>query len=239
MSSSSANVRPVGSIDSFAERDLGCDGMYLGGDGNVYSADSRPDQIPAFQPASGDTSGAHIVFVNGILTTVEAEAQMCRSLADATGAHVVGLHNATTGDAIADGLQALGDKGARILHELGIPYRNEATETLTTMIHDAIDRGEPINLVGHSQGGLLISSALNEVADGLRIKGESEDRIHEQLSLVHVQTLGAAAWSYPEGPDYYHHVNAADTVPGLTGLGTPDIPHILSDAILGQNVPNR
>lgn len=237
MSISDSQLPPVGRISSFNGHDLGCDGMYVGGDGNVYSAVTPPDQVPAFEPTSGATSGARIVLVNGILTTAEGEAQMCKSLADATGAEVVGLHNATSGSALVDTLQAVGDKSAVALHALGVPYRNEATETLRTVIQGAIDREEPVNVFGHSQGGLIISSALNEVAEGLRARGDSEDRVHAQLSLVHVQTFGAAAWTYPQGVDYFHHVNDADPVPDYTGLGTPDLAHILGDAFIGQNVP--
>lgn len=239
MSDRSERVVPVGTVADFRGRDLDCDGLFLGSDGQVYPASARADDVPAFGPSSDHSSGARIVFVNGVLTPAEAEIQMCRSLADATGAEVVALHNGTSGDALVDGLQCLGDKGARVLHEFGLPYRNDATASVVHLVEDAIESGTPINLFGHSQGGLILSSALTEVSDRLRDQGADQDEIAAKLSVVHVQTFGGAAWSYPDGLDYYHHVNSADPVPDFTGLGAFDVGHVFRDALLGHALPEQ
>jgi hypothetical protein len=237
MSSPHDPTMPVGQVADFGSRDLDCDGMFLAGDGHVYPADANVTDLPAFEPAGGLSSGARIVFVNGVLTPAEAQVEMCRSLADATGAGVVALHNGTSGDALVDGLQCLGDKGARVLHEFGLPYRNDATASVVRLVEDAVDSGTPINLFGHSQGGLILSSAVREVTDRLVVQGDAPDEIAAKLSVVHVQTFGGAAWSYPDGIDAYHHVNVADPVPDFAGRGPFDIGHVIGDALLGSALP--
>jgi PE-PPE domain len=239
MSISDSHFRPVDTIASFKDNDVGCDGMFLGGDGNVYSANTRPDEVPPFTPSSGETSGARIFLVNGVLTTAESEARMCQSLADATGAEVVAIHNATSGDPIVDGLQCIGDKATAALHALGVPYRNEATETLRSVIEGAIDRHEPVNVFGHSQGALIVSSAMTELAQDRLQHDEDPEKTHADLSLVHAQTFGGAAWTYPQGPDYFHAFNASDPVSSLVGLGHPDFIHLLGDATVGRLAPEQ
>ncbi|HSP81985.1 MAG TPA: hypothetical protein VLQ93_25920, partial [Myxococcaceae bacterium] len=39
------------------------------------------------------------------------------------------------------------------------------------------------------------------------------------LSKLEVETFGAAACTYPDGPKYVHYVNNKDLVPTLFGLG--------------------
>ena len=50
-------------------------------------------------------------------------------------------------------------------------------------------------------------------------EGLSTAQIHERLGLVHAETFGAAAYHYPDGPQYEHFINTSDPVPRLAGLG--------------------
>jgi hypothetical protein len=50
--------------------------------------------------------------------------------------------------------------------------------------------------------------------DGLT-RAEAE----QKLGLVKVETFGAAAGHYPDGPQYVHYINRDDPVPSLFGLG--------------------
>ena len=206
------------------------DGAFLGRGNNnsparIYPSSTDPldptAKVQGFIPSATAHTGAQIVFVNGILTDAKGEAEMAQALADVTGAEVVGLHNATTYNVAEDLAQCATDKLNQPLQSVGLAPRNAATESIKSMVERAIDAGEPINLFGHSQGGLLISSALKEVTDDLASRGLEPDAVQSALSLVHVQTFGAAAYTYPPGPDYYHHVNLDDLVPNDTGLGWP------------------
>ncbi len=237
------------SVADFLGNDGPTDGTFIGnidGAHYVYGPDTPLSDIPPFTPTEDGAAptGAQIIYVNGILTPAEAEADACQNLANATGANVIALHNATTDapdglNAIADLLQCAGDKGSELLQSLGIPYSNAATETLTSTIEDAIQNGEDINVFGHSQGGLIVSSALNEVRDDLvdsymsdpdnpMSQAEAESQAADDLSLVHVQTFGAAAYSYPDGPTYDHWVNVADPVPDWFGVGS-ELPNTALD----------
>ena len=73
--------------------------------------------------------------------------------------------------------------------------------------------------MAHSQGGLITSRALKHVTERLRAEGLSTAQIHERLGLVHAETFGAAAYHYPDGPQYEHFINTSDPVPRLAGLG--------------------
>jgi hypothetical protein len=44
------------------------------------------------------------------------------------------------------------------------------------------------------------------------------------LGKVNVETFGAAAGRYPDGPNYVHYVNKKDLVPTLFGLGDGNSP---------------
>jgi hypothetical protein len=91
-----------------------------------------------------------------------------------------------------------------------------------------------VHLKGHSQGGLITSRALNHVANRLRLEdGLSKADTQKLLSKVNVETFGAAAWTYPDGPKYVHYVNDKDLVPGLFGLGKFNfLDHAGKDAVV-------
>ena len=47
----------------------------------------------------------------------------------------------------------------------------------------------------------------------------SKAEVEKTMSRVNVETFGAAAATYPDGPKYVHYVNNRDMVPTLFGLG--------------------
>jgi hypothetical protein len=151
-----------------------------------------------------------ILYVNGIQTSKDAQAQSLQSIADQTGARVVGIHNSTQGMG-KDLLQSVGDK-------LGIG-RNPAVEQLTDVVLGKLEAGESVHLMAHSQGGLITSRALRQVSQKLAAQGLSPAEIQTKMALIHAETFGAAAYSYPDGPKYEHYVNQSDPVARLAGLG--------------------
>ena len=77
-----------------------------------------------------------------------------------------------------------------------------------------------MDLMGYSQGGLIVSRALKDVSNRLRIEdGMSKADVEKTMSRLNVETFGAAAATYPDGPKYVHYINNADAVPTITGLG--------------------
>src|SRR5581483_33233 len=49
--------------------------------------------------------------------------------------------------------------------------------------------------------------------------GLSRAQAEQAMGNIQVETFGAAAGSYPNGPQYVHYINRADPVPSAFGLG--------------------
>ena len=77
-----------------------------------------------------------------------------------------------------------------------------------------------MHVMAHSQGGLITSRALVTSTTGCAWRMGCPRRTREKaMSKLNVETFGAAAMHYPDGPNYVHYVNTVDAVPVLTGLG--------------------
>ncbi len=194
-------------------KDRAYDGTFVGQNGKAYASDTPLSEVPGVLPkglAPGAEPKETILYVNGIQTSKDAQAQSLQSIADQTGARVVGIHNATQGMG-KDLLQCVSDK-------MGVG-RNPAVDQLTDVVLAKLEAGESVHLMAHSQGGLITSRALRQVSQKLAAQGLSPAEIQTKLGLIHAETFGAAAYSYPDGPKYEHYVNQADPVPRMAGLG--------------------
>lgn len=189
------------------------DGHLLAPGGGFNRATSRYDDFPGFLPRDGTKPQGVALFINGVGGRPEDNAYQSQLMADATGAKVIGFYNATEGW-VSDMLQTIGDR-------LGIG-RNRAVDSLARTVHERIQRGESTRLLGHSQGAMIISRALEQVRGRLEKGGLSAGQIEAKLSLVSVETFGGAARVYPDGPKYDHYVNGFDPVTLFSGwaLGT-------------------
>jgi hypothetical protein len=200
-----ATPLPEGKSDKFY------DGALIGANGRAYSASTPLNQVPPIKPNNGKVPTETIIYVNGVGQTNGGQARTLQDIANKTGAALVGIHNATEGT-LKDLLQSLGDKA-----DIG---KNPAVDSVADSVYDAIKSGQSIHLMGHSQGGLIISRALGDVKRRLLIEdGLSLSQAEKLMSKVQVETFGAAASSYPDGPQYVHYVNRVDPVPVLFGLG--------------------
>jgi hypothetical protein len=152
-----------------------------------------------------------VLYVNGIQTNKEGQSASLQAIADTTGAKVIGIHNATEGF-VSDLAQCVKDKLDK--------GTNPAVDTLADTLYTEIKAGRSVHLMAHSQGGLISSRALGDVYNRLRIEdGMSKGQAQELMGKINVETFGAAAMHYPDGPAYVHYVNRGDPVPGLFGLG--------------------
>ncbi len=189
------------------------DGQMFGVDGAVYD----PYHVPLGEmhgvmragAAADDSSHARVVYINGIWTDSATQRETMQHIAEATGAEVVGLHNATAAWNVADLAQCVEDKA-----DFG---RNLAVESLAHLIEESVRSGEPLNILAHSQGALCTSRAVEHAIRELRAEHMDESSIKDALTNVHIQTFGGAALTYPDGPQYYHHVNVGDPVPEMFG----------------------
>lgn len=190
------------------------DGFIVGANGQAHPPGTSPGEVNAVRPSSGPGDET-VIFVNGQGTNPASFGDNLQQIANATGANVVGVYNATAGLPL-DTLQSLGDK-------LNLS-NNRATETTANLIYDQITQGNDVRLLGHSQGGLIISEAIEDVSNRLRADGRSAQEVERLLGQITVETLGAAATTYPDGPNYTHYINQADFVPRELGLGETNPP---------------
>jgi hypothetical protein len=205
------------------------DGAFVGAGGRVLPPTTPLRDVPGVTPRNNPNPSETVIFVNGIGNTKDDQFGAMQQIADTTGARVVGVHNATEGGA-ADVIQCIKDKLDK--------GRNPAVDTLADTVYTEIKAGRSVHLFGHSQGGLITSRALQDVYNRLRIEdGMSKGDAQKAMGKINVETFGAAAWSYPDGPKYVHYVNNKDLVPGLFGLGSGSDPtnfakHAGKDAVI-------
>lgn len=187
------------------------DGCFLGRGYLAFGPEVPIELIPPVSPniAEGMQPGETIIYVNGISTPPATARWGMRMLADATGSPVVGIYNATQGDAF-DVAQAIGDK-----LQVG---SNPAVTTLYHQIIRVAHHGESLRIMGDSQGALIISRALSMAQRQLSLEGYSRSEIEEKFSRLHIETIGGAAWAYPDGPRYVHYINEYDPIPFRFGL---------------------
>ncbi len=206
----------LGGLFGGNKADLANDGKLVGAGGQTFAPGTPLSQIPGVTPKNNPNPSETILYVNGIGNSKDTQFRSLQGIADTTGAKIIGVHNATEGMA-ADVLQCVKDKLDK--------GKNPAVDTLADTIYSELKAGRSVHLMGHSQGGLITSRALSHVANRLRIEdGLSKADTEKLLGKVKVETFGAAAWSYPDGPKYVHYVNDKDLVPKAFGVGLENTP---------------
>jgi hypothetical protein len=209
------NVAPTSSISNLT--DIQRDGTWIGDPSTTLAPGGSLNPV---LPTGTLQTTVPTIYVNGILNTVASQTRFMQGLADATGSPVFGIHNASQG-VFKDIWQSLTDK-----LDVG---RNPPVDTLADYVHDQLLSGSglPVNLMGHSQGALIISRALNDVRKQLQLEdGYSKQQVESLLGNVSVTTFGGASGHYPNGPQYTHYVNRGDYVAMPAGIGVDLIPGI-------------
>jgi hypothetical protein len=130
-------------------------------------------------------------------------------LAEKSGRAVVGIHNDTEG-ILMDLFRCLQEKLDR--------DKKPAMRSILSMLLGALPQGNPVLLIGHSQGALIIARALEEYRHQRLAAGISEAAVRQELSLVRMESFGGAAADYVDGPSYLHHVNRLDPVALFFGV---------------------
>lgn len=189
------------------------DGKIIASGGTVLPANTPLAAVKGLLPTNGAKVHGRAIFVNGIMTDLRLNRHNLQALAN-TGLEVVGVHNATEGMG-SDFMQCVGDK-------LDLSRdRNPAIATVANLIEESLKNPsvDPPLFIGHSQGALIISNALSEVARRMKANGATEAQVIARLSKLHVETLGGASWTFPKGPKIRHIVNGFDPIALATGAG--------------------
>jgi hypothetical protein len=183
----------------------------VGAGGQTFNPGTPLSQIPGVTPKDNPNPSETILYVNGIGDNKDKQFGSLQQIADTTGAKVVGVHNATEG-MVSDLAQCVTDKLDK--------GKNPAVDTMADTVYAELKAGRGVHLMAHSQGALVTSRALNDVANRLRLEdGMSKGDVEKAMSKVKVETFGGAAAHFPDGPQYVHYVNKNDIVPSWFGQG--------------------
>lgn len=201
----------IGGIFGGSKPDKVYDGVLVGAGGQTFPPGTPLSQVPGVTPRNNPNPTETFVYVNGISNTKDQQFNSMQAIADKTGAKVVGVHNATEG-MVTDLAQCVKDKLDK--------GKNPAVDTLADTVYSELKAGHDVHLFAHSQGALVTSRALNDVANRLRIEdGMSKADVEKAMSKLKVETFGGAAAHFPDGPQYVHYVNNKDIVPTWFGQG--------------------
>lgn len=154
-----------------------------------------------------DMNGNHItqtpdkLFIPGMGTTLSFFKQYMAIIGQQG---YVGLFNKSN-NFFDDFAQSLND---RLEASLGVRIgQNPSVETLKHHLKIAVDEGRSMDIIAHSQGGAILSAALNDLVR----KGYKE----EQFCHLNITTYGSAGTAFPRGARYTHYVIMGDPVPFL------------------------
>jgi hypothetical protein len=193
------------------------DGQFMGRDGQLYSPNTPLDQIDPVQPSPGvEPSGETIYYVNGMNTSADFQSGTAQMMADQTGANVINIRNGTNGFA-TDVSQCADDMIDR--------SNNPATDTLSDAMYQHAMSGQPMNVVAHSQGGLITDNAVEQTKERMVQEGMPPEEAERRLGVINVRTYGAASPGYESGPSYQHMAHPGDLVALGSGVGNPAVGH--------------
>lgn len=192
--------------------DKAVDGNFLGAGGRTYPPNTPFNEIPAVEPKGGVRNNETIIYTNGILNNTDDQYSSMQAIAEQTGSRVIGVRNSTDGF-VGDAVQVFNDRVDRV--------NNPAVDTLADTVYNEISNGRPVHLMAHSQGGIVTSRALTDVKNRLIAEdGLTIAQAEAKMSGIKVETFGAAANFYTDGPQYVHYVRKNDAVPQALGLGS-------------------
>jgi len=189
------------------------DGKLVGANGQTAAAGTPLSQMQGVRPNNGTKpSGERLIYINGINTPLAAQQSTMQSIANKTGAEVLGIHNSTEGF-IGDLRQSAGDKVDK--------GKNAAVDSAADTIYQELKAGRGVHLFAHSQGALVTSRALTDVRNRLMVEdGMTAQQAEQAMSNIKVETFGGAAAKFPDGPQYVHYINRGDPVGTMLGLGS-------------------
>jgi hypothetical protein len=167
----------------------------------------EPSQADYLDGELYDADGNHItdtpdkLFIPGMGTTLDFFKQYMAILGTKG---YVGLFNKSN-NFLDDFAQSLND---RLEASLGVRLgKNPSVETLKHHLKIAVDEARPMDIIAHSQGGAILSAALNHLV--------REGYTEAQFSHLNITTYGSAGTAFPRGARYTHYVIIGDPVPFL------------------------
>jgi hypothetical protein len=156
------------------------------------------------KPAAPGKNKVLTIYVNGILRKPEEALWTARQISEQDGTPVHVLYNGTHHGLLGDGAEFVRDS-----LDLG---ESAMVNALAAEILKQVRLGQPIRLIGHSHGSLIVDEANRKVLEEL---GPDTAR----MTLIQVETWGRARGNFVNGPQYVHYIDEGDVVVGAFGRG--------------------
>jgi len=153
-----------------------------------------------------DNDGTIIFYINGVLTSENKYSHQVHYLSYLLRHKVVGLYNPTNG-LLIDILECFLGRTLNI--------REPIVNSYAKIIKQALLSQDKVILIGHSQGGIVISNIIK------RLKQDAQ--VNQILHKLEVYTFGSGADEMPVIPyPPFHFVNTEDFVARIGVLGCKD-----------------
>jgi hypothetical protein len=181
------------------------DGQYMGKD-CPKSSDTPPTEGTKPKGCENSTKKfPKVIYTNGINTKPEAACATMHNIADARCVEVIGVYNASEG-VFADVLNvSAAIDGARV---------DKASIAQSKLVFGLLDKGEPVTLYAHSEGGVNTQVGLR-LTYKMFAEKYTPELANEAIKLITVYSFGTAEQGWREGPTYVQFTNRADPVPGV------------------------
>jgi predicted alpha/beta hydrolase family esterase len=128
-------------------------------------------------PSAPMTDSDDIVyFINGVLATENKARYIVNALSKALKCNVLGMYNPTNG-VLLDLLECIIGRAFNM--------REPIVKSFAKQIKHDMDLYERVFLLGHSQGGIIVSNILKEIA--------KDEKYASQMHKIHVYTFGSGA----------------------------------------------
>ena len=191
----------------FGTSDQEMDGFFIGANNCAYNPlIVSSDEVPAVGQEYSHM-GEPIFMVNGANGTVVNSEVRIKSVSISKQRPVIGIFNAP----------------ADLIGEINkfVDFRNNAAETIRQETFSRVLVNRTFTVIGLSQAGFIVSHGLVLLKKDLIETFPYRYRHRKKLlKLVGVETVGAIALYFPNGPNYVHYVNKRDILPLVAGMGS-------------------
>lgn len=194
--------------------DRSFDGCLVASGGQVFASNTPRSWLNPIKPKDGIESisngGEPVLFVNGLNMSVFGHLDDMRTVADAFGCKMIGIHNAKQSNPASEFARAFNDAHNR--------RGNPTIDTVRDQILSAVYQDASLLISAESHGAGIVSRGVQRAISILKGKGWSEERVFDALQKIKVDTYAGATWEYPDGPQYSHYVLRTDPVPYKFGV---------------------
>ena len=150
-----------------------------------------------------------VVYMNGIQTDPKTNCETSKKMAKELCIEVVSMYNRTEG---------IGGDLSECLRNIRKAKKVPPSDAMVKMLENHFGKPpkepyEELNLMAHSQGGLVTQQSLIRFKDNLIQQEIGEEKVNKIIGNLKVKSFGTAVHGWPKGPQYEQFTNYYDPVP--------------------------